>query len=113
MLLPVVDNILRETAPTLLLLHMRSMPLRFNPPPNQPVQFLNLQDLECRDLLDPRQAAACPRLVKLRTKTSVRVLQQLPAETMRSLHVTHIELENRSHEEMRHLVAESFVDSRA
>ena len=54
--------------------------------------------------MDPDQAAACPRLVRLRTWTSVKVLQKLPAETMTSLHID-IELGSRSHEEIERLVA--------
>ena len=96
------DVVLRNAA-TLTLLHMRSEWLPFDP--KRPVVFSNLRDLKCSGI-DPDQAAACPRLVKLRTRTcAVEVLQKLPAETITSLHITDLCLYNRSPEEMEQLVA--------
>ena len=48
----------------------------------------SLRGLECGFLLNPDQAAACPKLIKLKTMTSVQALQRLPANTMTRLHVT-------------------------
>ena len=56
--------------------------------------------------MDPDQAAACPRLVKLRISTNmVEVLQKLPADTLTSLHINDLRFENESHEELEQLVA--------
>ena len=101
-LLAAADDVVHRNAATLTLLHMGSEPLPFDH--NHALLFSNLRDLECFSLLDPDEAAACPRLVKLLTRTSVRVLQKLPAETMTHLHIL-LELENGSHEEIEQLVA--------
>ena len=50
-------------------------------------------------------AAACPRLVKLRTDTSVKALLKMPAETLTSLHITKIFISFKSHEDIGQLVA--------
>ena len=102
-LLPVVDDVVLRNASTLTILHMISKPLPFDP--KQPVVFLNLRDLDCSFIRDPDLVTACPRLVKLKTSTSPKVLQKLPAETLTSLHITFLELENGSHEEIKRLAA--------
>ena len=101
-LVAVVNDVVLRNSATLTLLHMRWMPLRLNP--NHAVVFRNLRDLDCRYLVDPDRVAALPRLVKLRTSTSIKVLQKLPAETMTSLHID-LELETKSHVEIEQLVA--------
>ena len=97
----VVNDIVLRNANTLTLMRGELLPLQAS----HRVVFSNLRDLEFNSLLDPDQAAACPRLVKLRAWTSVKVLQKLPAETMTSLHIDDLELESRSHQEIENLVS--------
>ena len=101
---PVVNDVVLRNAATLTLLHMEWEPLPFDP--DRPVVFHNLRDLECLRL-DPDQAAACPRLVKLRTSASLKVLQKLPAEKLTCLRIDELgNNETGSHEkEIKQLIA--------
>ena len=98
----VVDDIVLRNAATLTLLHMRSeqMPLD----PKRPVVFHNLRDLEC-SLMNTDHAAACPRLVKLRTSILVKGLHKLPAETLTCLHIDDLFLDTGSPEEIEQVIA--------
>ena len=100
-LVAVVNDVVLRNAATLMNLHMSSMQLPFDP--DHTVMFRNLRDLDCGSFLDPDRAAACPRLVKLKTHTSVKVLQKLPAEALTSLQITFLKLETKSHEEIEQL----------
>ena len=100
--LAVGKEVVFRNASTLTLLHMRSERLPFDH--KRPVVFHNLQDLEC-GRMDVDQAAACPRLVNLWTKTSVEVLRKLSAETLTSLRIDDIVFKTISHEEIEQLVA--------
>ena len=102
-LVPVVDDIVLRNASTLTRLHIGSQKLPFDP--KRPVVFHKLRDLECSQM-DYDQAAACPRLVKLRAGTSsVKGLQKIPAETLTSLHIVHVRLENELPKEIGQLFA--------
>ena len=105
----VVDDVVIRNAHTLCTLHLGSKRLPFNP--KQPVVFRNLRDLECS--LNPHGesvlAAVCPRLVKLKadifgTRT-IEALQEIPAESLTSLHITRVSVRTNSHEEIGQLVA--------
>ena len=102
-LVPVVHDVVRVNASSLKLLHMSSIPVPSDP--NHTVMYSNLQDLECSLLLDPDWVAACPRLVKLRTRTTVQALYKVPAETLTSLQIDYLEFETGSPEEIEQLVA--------
>ena len=78
MLRPVVSDVVFRNAATLMLLHVGWARLPFDP--KHPVVFRNLRDLEC-SLRDPDQAAACPRLEKLRTSLTRHSCLQLYQET--------------------------------
>ena len=67
--------------------------------------FSNLRDLECNSLLDPDQLIFLPRLVRLKISLSVKVLQKLPADTLTSLHMADVKIENGSNEEIEQLFA--------
>ena len=96
------DDVVLRNALTVTTLHMSSKRLPFDP--NRPVVFCSLRELEC-SRMDPDQAAACPRLEKLRTSTSPGCLQKLAAETLTSLRIDGLEFETGSPEEIGQLVA--------
>ena len=102
-LVAVVDDVVLRNQSTLTILNVVLQ--RQSWEPNHPVWWdWDRPELE-HYLLDPDWAAACPRLVKLRTSISVITLQKLPAETLTCLHIDYLIWLTGSHEEIGQLFA--------